>query len=194
MLAGMGAGIDDPATRIQDRPLGLLQRLDRQRDQIDVPLGLRRVMRPPWPPLGIVIAGCELHVLGDVDQNRAGAAAGGDVKRLVDRLAQTVGILDQPVVLGAGPGNADRIGLLKRVVADHEGRNLARKNNQRDRIHQRVRHAGDRIGRPGPRGHQNNAGLAGRPRVSFGRMGRALLVPDQDVPDIVLLKDLVINR
>jgi len=97
-------------------------------------------------------------------------------------------------MFGAGAGDADGIGLLKAIGADHEGRNLPGQNHHRDRIHQRVGQAGHRIGCPRPGGYQNHTGFAGGARITFGGVGRALFVAHQDVADIVLLKDLVIDR
>ncbi len=74
------------------------------------------------------------------------------------------------------------------------GRNLAGDDHQRNRIHQRVGQAGHRIGRARPRGHQHATHLAGRARVAFGRVHRALLVAHQDVPQLVLLEQRVIDR
>ena len=113
---------------------------------------------------------------------------------LVDRLAQLRRVLHQPVVLGAGPGDAHGVGLLKAVGADHEGRDLAGQDHQRDRIHQRIDHTGDGIGRPGTRGDKDNARLAGGAGIAFGHVDRTLFVAHQDVADVVLLEDLVIDR
>ena len=97
-------------------------------------------------------------------------------------------------MLGAGAGDADGVGLLKGVVADHEGRHLTGQNDQRDRIHQRIRDARDRVRGPGPRRDQNDTGFAGRAGITLGGMHGALFVTHQDVANVVLLKDLVINR
>jgi hypothetical protein len=45
-----------------------------------------------------------------------------------------------------------------------------------------------------PRGHQHHARLSGGARIALGRMAGALLVPHQDVLDLVLLEQLVIDR
>ncbi len=116
------------------------------------------------------------------------------MERLVDGLRQLLGLLDQPVVLGAGPGDPDCIRLLEGVVADHEGWNLPRKHHERDRIHQRIDKAGDRVGRAGAGRDQHDAGPAGRASVTFGGVGRALFVAHEDVADLVLLEQLVIDR
>ena len=116
------------------------------------------------------------------------------MERLMDDARQLICLLHQPVVLGAGAGDADSVSLLERIRANHERGHLAGQNDQRDRIHQRVGQAGHRIGGAGARGHQHNTGLAGRAGIAFGGMHRTLLVPDQNVLDGVLLKHLIINR
>ena len=63
-----------------------------------------------------------------------------------------------------------------------------------NRIHQRVGQRRHHVGGAGAGGHQHDAGLAGRARIAFGGVAGALLVPDQDVLDLALLKDLVIDR
>ena len=107
---------------------------------------------------------------------------------------ELVDVLDQPVVLGAGPRDADRVAFLESVGADQRGRHLAGEADQRDRIHQRVLQRRHRIGGAGSGGHQHDARLAGRARIAFGRMARALLVAHENVLDIVLLEQLVIDR
>ncbi len=47
---------------------------------------------------------------------------------------------------------------------------------------------------PGPDVTSDDARLAGRARIAFGGVTGALLVPDQDVLDLVLLEDLVVDR
>src|ERR1700741_3155707 len=54
--------------------------------------------------------------------------------------------------------------------------------------------ASEPISEVGTGGHQHHTGLAGRTRIAFRRVAGALLVPDQNVLDLVLLEDLVIDR
>src|SRR5690606_27629013 len=57
-------------------------------------------------------------VLGNVDEHRSGPAGGGDGERFVDDAGQVPGVLDQVVVLGDGPGDADDVRLLEGVGPD----------------------------------------------------------------------------
>ena len=71
---------------------------------------------------------------------------------------------------------------------------LAGQDDDRDRVHQRVGHAGDGVGGAGAGGDEHDAGPAGRARVALGGVRGALLVAHQDVADVVLLEDLVVDR
>ena len=62
-------------------------------------------------------AGGKLDVLGNVDNDRAGAAIRSDVERLMDRPRQLVHVGDEIIVLGAGARDAGRIGFLEANVA-----------------------------------------------------------------------------
>ncbi len=76
----------------------------------------------------------ELDVLGNIDDDRAGTAARGDVKRLVQHARQIGDRFDEIIVLGAGPRDADRVAFLERVIADQMGRHLAGDDDERDRV------------------------------------------------------------
>ena len=97
--------------------------------------------------------------------------------------AELGGVLHQVIVLGAVAGDADGVGLLEGVGADQRGRHLAGDDDHRDRVHQRVGDAGDRVGRAGAGGDEHDAGLAGRARIALRGVGRGLFVADEDVLD-----------
>ena len=125
-------------------------------------------------------------------KHRAWPAAAGDVERLVDGARQIGGALHKIVVLGARPGDAGGVALLKGVVADQVGRHLAAEDHQRHAVHQRIGDAGDGVGGAGPGGHDHYSHLAGRSRVAFGSVHGAAFLADQDVANAVLLKKFVI--
>ena len=82
-------------------------------------------------------------------------------------------------MLGARPGDSDRIAFLEGVRADQVGRHLAGDDDKRDGVHQGVDDAGHRVGGAGAGGHQHDAALAGGARVPLGGMGRALFMTHQ---------------
>ena len=55
-------------------------------------------------------------------------------------------VLDQKIVLDAGPGDTHGIHFLERIASDNGGRNLPRNYYHRDRIHISGGNSGDRIG------------------------------------------------
>ena len=192
-LAGGGAGIDHAAAGIEDRALGRFHGRDQFGDLFHVSLQPRLIMRGGrfGPGIG---PGCKLHVFRNVDQHRPRASGCRHVKCFVKGAGQGVGFLHQPVVFGAGAGDAHGVGLLKGVRADHERGHLAGQHDDRDRIHQCVRQARDRVRRAWPGCHETHARLARGARISFRGMHRTLFMAHEDVLDRVLLKDLVINR
>ena len=193
-IAGVLAGIDHATAGVEQRALGVRHQLDCLLDLVDVALelglvaGVRKILRLRIDALG------ELDVLRDIDHDRTWPAARSDMERLVQHARQILDALDQIIMLGARPRDADGVAFLEGVVADQMGRHLAGDADQRDRIHQRVGEAGHRVGRARARGHQHAADFAGRARVAFRRVRRALLVPHQNVLDLVLREQRVVDR
>ena len=56
----------------------------------------------------------------------------GDMEGLVDERGELVDVLHQPVVLGAGPRDADGVAFLEGVGADQRGRHLTGQADQRN--------------------------------------------------------------
>ena len=97
-------------------------------------------------------------------------------------------------MFGAGTRDADRVAFLEGVAAHEMGRHLARDADERNGIHERVGEPGDGVRGAGPRRDQQHPAFAGGSRVPLGCMGGALLVPHQDMLDLLLLKKLVVDR
>ena len=193
-VAGGTAGIDDAAAGVEQRPLGGRHHVDRLLDLVEVALDLRPVAAVLEFPRPEIFALGELNVLGNVDHDRAGPAAGGNMERLVQRARQVSDVLDQVIVFRARPGDADRVAFLERIVADEMGRHLPGDDDERDRIAQGVGEPGHRVGGARPRGDDHRADPAGRARIAFGGMHGALLVPHQDVLHLVLVEERVVDR
>ncbi|ENN87686.1 hypothetical protein RHSP_45851 [Rhizobium freirei PRF 81] len=194
-LGSFRTGVDDTAAGIDDRLACILHQFDRLGDLVEITLNLWLIAL-----LGVmrfrrrIGAGGKLNVLRNVDHNRTRAAGLRDAEGFMNNGGQLVDVLDQPVVLGARPRDADRIAFLESVRADQRRRNLARQADERDRVHQGILQRRDGIGRARTGGDQHDADLAGGAGIAFGRMAGALLVADENVLDVVLLEDLVIDR
>ena len=191
---GVGAGIDDSAAGVENRLLRRRHHLHRVGDPLQIALDLRMIGLVLDVPVDRIGAAGELHVFRDVDDDRSRAAVRGDVERLVQDAGQVFDPAHQIIVLGATAGDAGGVALLERVRADEMGRHLAGDADQRDRIEQRVGQAGDRVGGAGTGRDQQNADLAGRAGVALGRVGRALLMAHENVPQLVLIEDRVVDR
>src|SRR3546814_2328428 len=76
-----------------------------------------------------IFGGRNLNVLGNVHDNRTRTTRSGDMKRLVDDMAEFRRVLHQIIMLGAMAGEADRVRFLKGVSADQARRNLTGKND-----------------------------------------------------------------
>ena len=191
-----GVAADDAAAGVEDGALGLS---DEPEDLFQLLVG--RDLRRRGVRVAELDRGREdglelrlLHVLRDVDHDRAGTAGARHVEGLVHGVGQLLDRLHQVVVLGAGPRDAGGIGFLKGIVADQVSGHLAGQAHDRDGIHQRVGEASHGICGTRAGGHQHDADLAGRARVAFGGVHRRLLVTDEDVTKPVLLEDGVIDR
>ena len=193
-FAGTRAGIDHPAAGVEDRCLCTGDQFDRAGNVIGRGL-MRRVIAVAalHRTIGEGRAG-NLHILGNVDHHRAGAAGGGDLERLVDGRGKVCRVLHQVVVLGAVAGDADGIGFLEGVRTDQRGRHLSGDHYHRDRIHEGIGNAGDGIGSPRAAGDQYHAGLAGGAGIALRRVGRRRFVAHQNVADALIAEQRVVDR
>jgi hypothetical protein len=108
-------------------------------------------------------------------------------------VGQLAHILDQEIVLHAGPGNAHGIHFLEGILADGRGGNLAGDHHHGNGIHVGGGDTRHRVGGAGAGCHDGHADLAGTTGVGVGRMDGRLLMAHQDVLEILLLVDFVID-
>ena len=188
---GGGVGRDDAAAGIDEGPLGFPDQLRGAADLAGVAFGEDLVAgQMDGSDRSIVALGLE-NILRDIDQHGAGAAAGGDVERLVNDLRQVFQFLDQIVVLGAGARDAEGVGLLESVAADEFAGDLAGEGDDGDGIHHGIDEAGDQVGGAGAGGGAADAYFAGGARVAFGGEAGVLFVAHQHMADVVVVEGVV---
>ncbi len=124
-----------------------------------------------------------LGVLGDVDEDGAGAAGRGDLEGETDSGRDVFGAGDEEVVLGDGQGDAGDVDLLEGVGAEDFGGDLAGDGDEGNAVQHGCCEAGDEVGGAGAGGGHADAGAAGGAGVAIGHVGGALLVADEDVVD-----------
>ena len=134
------------------------------------------------------------RVLGDVDVDRARPAGARDVERLGHDARQVVRVADQVVVLGHRQGDAVDVDLLEGVLADQRGRDVAGDRDHRDRIEERGPDARDEVGGTRARGAHAHPHPTGDAGIAVGRVGAALLVPDEDVAELGVVAQDVVER
>ena len=195
-LARFGSGVDNAAAGIEHGTLCRGEHFDSFGDLVRRADHARLVAMRGQGGIVLLIPPrrCDLHILGDIDHDRAGAARRGDAEGFLDRRAKAFGVLHEVVVLGAVAGQPHGVRFLKGVRADERGGHLPGDHHHGNRIHIGIGDAGDRIGRPRAAGHEHHAGLAGRAGIAFGGMGRPRFVAHQDMADILVGKELIIDR
>ena len=127
---------------------------------------------------------CLLHIFRQIDHNRTGTAAAGDIKCFLDDARDVLDVFDEEIVLGAWTRDADEVRFLESVVADHGGRNLAGQHDHRGGIHVGVGDSGDGVGRAGARGNEHDARASADAGIALGHVSRALFVADENVLDL----------
>ena len=178
-------GQQDAVAGEDDRPLGAVDQLERRlaiglgdgRPRHADMAGVRRRLVPLELARGL------LRVLGDVDQDRAGPALRRDGESLAHGARHVLGAGHEIVVLRDRQRDAGDVGFLERVRPDQPAADLAGDADDRRRVHHRRGDAGDHVGRAGARRRNRDADAAAGAGVAVGHVRRALLVPDQDVPD-----------
>ena len=102
-------------------------------------------------------------------------------------------ILDQKIMLGAGACDAYNIYFLKGVVADEMSMYLPGNGDDGNGVGIGCRQSCHNIRGAGAGRDQTNSDPSRSPCVSVGGMGSSLLVPDQDMPKILVPIEIMIN-
>src|SRR5437660_1232899 len=118
----------------------------------------------------------QLHIFGNVDEYRTGAATASDLKGFMHDVRDFIGAMHQEIVLGDRLRDADDIGLLEGIAPDKVPRHLPGDCNHWDRVHKRGCQPGDQVGRAWTAGSHADADFAGGARVAIGCVSRSLLM------------------
>src|SRR6185369_10794149 len=156
-----GIAKHDTAADIDHRLAGFEQHADRLFNLPRVPnqVGL---VTADLHGIGIAEFGLgDLHVLGKVDQHRAGPAAPGDIEGLLHNDGEVLDVPDQEVVLGAGAGDADDVRLLKGIISYQRRGDLTGDDHERDGVHVGRGDTGDGVGGAGTGGGDGHPDTAG---------------------------------
>ena len=190
-----GVALNHTAAGVDHRALGGQQLVHRFLDLTGMTTARRRV--GAQLDLGRVVV-IELLVrvgaiLGDVDDDRAGTAGRGDVERLFHHARNFRGMTNLEAVLHDRAADADHVGFLEGIFADEVRGHLTGDDDHGDVVHVGRGNRRHRVGGTRAGGDEHAADLAGGTRVAVSGMAGGLLVTDQDVLDLVLLKDGVVN-
>ena len=123
------------------------------------------------------------HIPGQVHQHRTRPPGARQIKGLAQGFRQFLDILDQKVVLGAGPGNADNIDFLKSIVTDKRRGHLPGQDDKGNGIRVGCGNTGDGVGSPGARGDQANPHLPRGPGIAIGGVHGGLFMTHQHMLD-----------
>ena len=108
-------------------------------------------------------------------------------------LRDVIGVGDQERMLGDRRGDADDVGLLERVGADHLRVDLTGDGHHGDRVHMGVGQRGHQIGGPGSGGGEADPYLPGDHGIALGGMPAALLMADEHMVDPLRVHERVIG-
>ncbi len=190
-----GTTKNDATTGVHDRTLGFEQHFYRFADLTGMTTG-SRIVGAQLDLLRVAVlelVGRVGHVLGNVDHNRTGTTALRQIEGLFDDLRNVARVLDHEAVLHDRTGNANHVGFLEGIGANHVAHNLAGNNDHWDRVHVGRRNTGNGIGRTRAGRHQYHTRLAGSTGVAVCHVGSSLLVTDQNMLYVVLPENGIVD-
>ena len=161
------------AAKVDQRPLG---RVDEVGGPLDLFFAVRGHGADLFRLLGGELADRSGHILGNVHEDGAFAAALRNAERGPHGVGQVFDPAHREIVLGDGHCDALNVGFLKAVPPDPVRGHVAGKGYHGHRVHIGRGNAGDQIGGTRAAGSQHHAGAAGRAGIAVCRVGRALFM------------------
>ena len=190
-----GAGRDDAMARKDQRPLGIV-------DQMQRALQLARQCAQVRPVAGQAqgtdlpnkFGAALLCILGNVHQHRPLASAARNEESLFDGARNVFRACDKIVVLGNGQCHAGHIRFLKRIRADGLAAHLASDANNRHRVHHGRGNARNHVCGARPGGGNRHAHFAGSARVAVSHVRSTLFMAHQHMVDLVAQHGIVCGQ
>ena len=146
------------------------------------------------PGQGRVFRHLRGRVFHDVDEHRPRPAAAGDGECFAHDVRELCSVAHHVIALGDGHGDARDVNFLEGVLAHEVFRHVAGDEHHGGRIHVGRGDARGKVGAPRAGGGKAHAHFAGGTGIAVRRVGSALLVRGQDVPDLAAVAvKLIIN-
>src|SRR5579884_2625255 len=172
-----GIGCDDAAAGVDKGPLSFPNHLGSAPDLATVTFTKDAIAGKVDFRYRDVVGLALEDIFRDVDEDRAGASGGRNVKGFVDDLRQFLNIFHQKIMLGGRASDAEGVSFLEGVASHQLGGHLAGDGDDGDGIHHGVDETSDEIRGAGPGSGAANAYTSGGTGITLGSKGRVLLVP-----------------
>ena len=134
-----------------------------------------------------------LYINGEINQHRSLPSCAGNVESFLHNMRNILRVADDVTVFYKRLTGAGNVSFLEHIAAHETAVYLAGDDNQRNTVRISRGNTGDHIRGAGAAGHRNYADPARKARITAGRMGRMLFVPNQHRLNIGV-QDTVIKR
>jgi len=124
-------------------------------------------------------------ILGQVDEDGTGAAAGSDFEGLLDAARELTNGLDHHVPLGAGTRDTDHVGLLEGVGADSAGGDLTTEDNHGGTVGESILHGSNNVGSAGTGSDKNHTGQSGGTSVALSHVTSTLFMLGENEVEVL---------
>ena len=158
-----------------------------------MPLGNGRI-RAHFNRLRIHIFGLgRCHIFRYIDHHGTGTPRGGDVKCLLYCHCQVVNVFDKKIVFNTRASDTNGIHFLKSIIPYQMCCHLGGEHHHGYRIHKGRRNTCHRVGHAGTGSDKHHPWLTGRTGKTVSRVSGALLVPNEDMPYLLLSINRIID-
>ena len=185
----LGAGNGDAAAHEHDRTFGFAEGIDGKIDTHGIG-GFRRESRELF---SLVLDHGFLHIIRYIDQYRPRTSASGDLEGKMHGLFQLFRLIHKEILLRDRHSDAADVDFLEGIVADGAALHLSGDGDDRDRVEESIRKAGDEVRRPGAGGRAADSDRTARSGIAVGGVRCALLMRGQDMADRCLITQGIVE-